>query len=149
MKADWLEASSAEQMRRLVSAINTLSIHAKLQIGGKDNPAPVADVEGARESVIEFIRRFQMVVENADRNRDGAIVGADPQISGLATQYLELSRQVTTDAPVFALPLDEALEITRSGRAEDLQLLVLFLRDLRSLILQLPQTDVTELLSGF
>lgn len=146
MKADWLEASSLERMHQLVAAINTLSIHAKLLLASRTDPAQPDDIDVAREHLLNFLNRFNALIRDADRSRDGAVVGADPQLAGLAASYLDLSRQAAPDSPLFTTPLEEASEMVRSERDEDLARLVPFLRELRSLIQQQPQADVTELL---
>jgi len=146
MKADWLEASSLERMHQLVAAINTLSIHSKLLLAGEADPAEPGDIDLAREHLLGFLNRFSAIIRDAVRSRDGAVVGADPQLAGLAANYLDLARQAAPDSPFLATPLDEASEMVRSERDEDLARLVPFLRELRALIQQQPQVDATELL---
>lgn len=146
MKADWLEASSLERMHQLVAAINTLSIHAKLLLVGSMDPTEPDEIDVARERLLSFLNRFSALIRDANRRRDGAVVGADPQLAGLAANYLDLSKQAAPDSTFLATPLEEASEMVRSERDEDLTRLVPFLRELRSLIQQQPQTDVTELL---
>ncbi len=146
MKTDWLEASSLERMHQLVAAINTLSIHAKLLLAGRADPAQPDDIDVARQHLLGFLNRFSALIRDANRSRDGAVVGADPQLAGLAANYIDLSRQATPDSPLLTIPLDQASEMVMSERDQDLVQLVPFLRELRSLIQQQPQADATELL---
>lgn len=73
-----LAASSFEQAHEVASAINTLSIHAKLRLEGIADPAHPADIEQARRRLLGFLARLRTVVREGEV--DGGVVGADPQL---------------------------------------------------------------------
>ena len=53
MKNDWLTASSFERTHEIVSAINTLSIHAKLVLAGIDDSTNQEEVEKLKQKYYE------------------------------------------------------------------------------------------------
>jgi hypothetical protein len=130
-KNDWLAAASFEQAHEVASAINTLSIHAKLVLDGIADPTPAEDVQQARQRLSGFLARLQAVL--ADVQRAGAVVGADPQLGDVALRFL--SRQQgplgKRETPRLLVELAALIE---SERPADLRRLVAGLQELRSLL---------------
>ena len=56
MSDKWLSAQSFERSLQLVSAINTFSIHSKLQAAGIDDSARLPDVLEARYCLRQFCK---------------------------------------------------------------------------------------------
>lgn len=137
---DWLAASSFEQAHEVASAINTLSIHAKLLLDGFDDPTPIRDVQKARRRLSSFLRRLQAVLGETEST--GIVVGADPQLGDVASRFL--SRQVREpgrhEQPRFLTELPALIE---SDSREDLPRLVAGLQELRSLVIvPAPSTPI-------
>lgn len=146
VKNDWLTASSFEQVHELISAINVLSIHAKLTMAGVEDPTDEDEVKRARGSLLTFLDSFQALLQDAEQNRGGTIVSADPRMGELAVRYLSQKQRLLQETPLYDVPFDRLRELIEADDLEDLRSLVSFLRDLRSLIEQHAYTDVVELL---
>lgn len=130
-KNDWLAASSFEQAHELASAINTLSIHAKLLLAGVENPAPADDVQRARRRLLSFLKRLQAVL--GETTTAGVVIGVDPQLGDVAGRFL--SRQARgSDKREIPRLLAELPTLIESERQADLPRLVAGLQELRSLV---------------
>ncbi len=143
---DWLIAQSFEQAHEVVSAINTLSIHAKLASAGVDDSSRSTEVCKARERVLTFLDRLQAVVEEAEKHRDGAIVGADPRLGKLAKRFLSLKGKWPRAAGLYNASLPQARALIQSEAVKDQEELINFLRDLRSLLEQHAHADIVRIL---
>jgi hypothetical protein len=142
MKSDWLAASSFERTHETISAINTLSIHAKLTLTNIPDPASEADLESARQHLIAFLNRLQALLEGARPSQGGAVVSADPQLGELAMRYLLDDRSRPGRTPSSAVPMSAVVDLVRSERREDMEALVEHLRSLRTLLEQYSHNDI-------
>jgi hypothetical protein len=143
---EWLIAQSFERAHEVVSAINTLSIRAKLTLAGVDDSSRDEDVRNARTLLLTFLDRFQAVVQDAERHRDGTVLGADPRLGQLAKTFLSVKCQWPRPSALYSSSFTEVRELLTSKRVEDLQDLINFLRDLRSLVEQHAHSDIIGIL---
>ncbi len=146
MKSDWLTASSFEQTQDLIAAITTLSIHAKLVLAGRSDVAGADEVQRARERVLDFLQRFQRVLESVETSRDRTAVGTDPRFGELATRYLAQKERRSERAPLYTISIGELERLVQSQYPDDLPRLVECLHDLRRLVEHHVRADVTGLL---
>jgi len=146
LKNEWLTAHSFERAHNLISAINTLSIRAKLCLAGVDDSSREDEVEKAREHLLAFLGRFEAVVQGAERNRDGTVLGADPRLGQLAKKFLSVKSQWPRRSTLYSSSFTEMRELLTSKRAEDQQSLINFLRDLRLLVEQHAHSDIIGVL---
>lgn len=146
MNNEWLSTSSFEQMHEVISAINTISIHAKLTLAGVSNPAKKTDIEQAKKKLLHFVDRFQNLIQNSEQVGDGTIIGADPRLGKLAVRYLSEKNRLSSKTIFYDISFDELKKLIESKESEDLSQLILCLRDLRSLVEQHSYADVTDLL---
>jgi hypothetical protein len=130
-KNDWLAAVGFEQAHEVASAINTLSIHAKLLLAGTRDPTPAQDIQQARQRLASFVERLQAVVK--DVRDKGAVVGADPQIADVALALLAETRRDPSSHGHPTL-LEDLPSLIQSERSQDLPRLVKGLQELRSLV---------------
>ena len=149
MNNEWLSTSSFEQMHEVISAINTISIHAKLTLAGANNPVKKTDVDQAKEELQHFIDRLQDLVQSSEQENNGTIIGADPRLGKLAVRYLSEKSRLSTQTAFYDISFDELKGLIKSEEPEDLSQLIPYLRDLRSLVEQHSYTDVTDLLGEF
>ena len=145
-KGDWLAASSFERTHEVLSAINTLSIHAKLHLAGARDPASEEEVKAAREHLLGFLSGLDELLIEAEQEDDRAVVGADPRMVDLARRYLSARKRWPRPSVVFELPIGELSSLVRSEREEDLPRLVECLRGLRMLLEQHSVADTAGIL---
>ena len=145
MTSDWVAAANFEQTHEVLSAINTLSIHTKLATAGVDDPTPTSEVERARVRLLNFVDRLEAILQDARRDGDGTVVGADPLLGDLALQFLSGTAAGARASPE-ELPLHTLSDLLRSGSPEDMRQLVPLLTELRALIEERTYNDVTDVL---
>jgi len=146
MKSDWLAASSFEQTQDLIAAITTLSIHAKLARAGRSDVAGADEVQHAQERLLDFLQRFQRVLDSVETSRDRTAVGTDPRFGELATHYLAQKARRPERAPLYTISIAELERLVQSHNLDDLPKLVEYLHDLRRLVEHQVRADVTGLL---
>jgi hypothetical protein len=146
MKSDWLAAASFERTHEVVSAINTLSIHAKLALAGVADPTPSTEIEQARRRLLEFLGRLEAVLKEAEQDEDGTIVGTDPRLGDLALQLLGGPARGDRRPPPSALPLAAVAPLVQSDRPDDLRRVVPYLQELRTRIEEQMHADVAGIL---
>lgn len=146
MNSEWLTAQSFERAHNLISAINALSIRAKLSLAGVDDSSRDEEVRKAREHLLAFLDRFEAVVQGAERNRDGTVLGADPRLGQLAKKFLSVKSQWPRPSALYSSSFTQMRELLTSKRAEDLQSLISFLRELRLLVEQHAHSDIVGVL---
>lgn len=143
MESDWLTAASFERTHDVVSAINTLSIHAKLMLAGIANPAPKEDINAARTCLITFLDNLQGVLQQAEQRHDGTIIGADPRFSELAIRYLAQKQSGSRRATIFNMPLSQCIALVNADQPEQPDKLIEYLGELRALLEQHSHADIT------
>src|SRR6266511_3057482 len=93
MQSDWLAATNFERMHEVVSAINTLAIHAKLTTAGVVDPTPGPEIEAARKRLLVFLDQLGDAVEEAESAAGGPVVGSDPRLTDLTYRLLASGNQ--------------------------------------------------------
>ena len=149
MKNDWLTASSFERTHEIVSAINTLSIHAKLVLAGIDDSANQEEVDKSRGRLLAFLNRFESLLRETELGRDSAVIGTDPRLGDLALRYLSEKRRQPRRSPLYEISLAQLIDLVRTERWEDLPSVISCLRGLRSLVEAHSHADVIGILGCF
>ncbi len=131
MSNEWLVAESFERLHELISAINTLSIHAKFRLAGRADDRREASVNQARDRLKAFLESLEMVVGRADQEDKGAFLGTDPRMGELG---------------LFRSSFDDLRALLTATEPQDLQRLIQFLRDLRAILEVNSHSDVVGML---
>ena len=143
--SEWLTAENFEYAHRAVSAINTLSIHAKLLLAGKHDAPRSAEVREARSFLREFLKRLDEVIRDAQQRR-GTVVGTDPRSRELASKFVSAKSRMPRRSVLYSTPIDELQRLVDSERSADLSRLISALRELRVVIEQHAHTDIAGIL---
>lgn len=146
MQSPWLNAANFERTQELVSAINKVVVHANSRLVGGDDPTPVGEVARARTHLVAFVERLRDVVERAEQDGSGLIIGADPRTREIARQVLDPASRSGMPGQFTVAHLTELPDLVRSEQTDDLQELVPRLRGLRALIEERAQSDVANML---
>ena len=146
MSKEWLAAANYERTQGLVSAINTLSMHAKLALLGRDDAKISSHAQTAREFLRRFLERFAVLVSDAESAPFSPLPGADPRLRSLANRYLHAREQTPARSILFELPPAELDQLLVSDDADDRERLVDCLRTLRAVLEEQAHTDLTDLL---
>lgn len=143
MKNDWLTTSSFERSFEIVSAINILSIHAKLRMAKASDPVNLETIKKAQSILSKFLEALASLIESAQKDQSGVILGADPRFGELALHYMSEQHRLPPRSILFTFSIEQLNELIKSKKTEDLPTLIECLTSLRSLIEQYTQTDIT------
>src|SRR5437016_3574698 len=78
MSMKWLAVRSFQHSQDLLAAINTLSIHLKLEASGDTDSEHTAQANQAREVLGSFLEMLEPVIADAERGETKPVLGADP-----------------------------------------------------------------------
>ncbi|CAG0993780.1 hypothetical protein ANAEL_02457 [Anaerolineales bacterium] len=146
MKSDWMTASSFSRAREVISAINIVSIYAKLVSTNEEYPHNLDDLNHAREKLSAFLSDFGRLIEKGISDQDGIIIGSDPRFSELAKMFIEERRHLPQKSTLFKLPTEKLIHLVRSNNPEEMPELIACLRDLRNILDQHSHSDIVGIL---
>ena len=146
MSNNWLAAESFERAHSIISALNTLSIHAKMVLANIDDTARSSDTVKARAVLRAFLESFGAIVKEAERTREGMVTGADPRLSQLARTFVAKRRQWPQHSPLYDVTLSEVDALLESDNPDNLRQLIAYLQELRVLLEQNVHADIVGLL---
>jgi hypothetical protein len=138
---DWLVSQSLERSLDIISAINTLSIHSKLELAGVADTTPTEQTAAARKTVKEFVITLGDLVKQATDSADQVTFGADPRLSSLARRFLVDHVQGGTLPLCDAAELGDLRHLLGQGDTVDHRLLAEELSHLRAVLEQHSQAD--------
>jgi hypothetical protein len=141
-----MAASSFGRTREVISAINTISIHSKLVLVNAKDPHNNIELIKAREILSAFLYNFGTLLDNAEQDQDGVIVGSDPRLGELAQVFLSERQHLPQRSELFTLPIQKLIILVKSDRPEDMQELISCLRDLRNVLDQYSHPDAIGIL---
>lgn len=145
---EWLVAQSFERVHEVISAINTLSIHAKLTIAGIDDSSREGEVRKARERVCVFLDRLQEVLQNAADHHDRRVLGTDPRLGQLAKRFLAVKNKWPCPTGLYSVPLPQVRALILSEAAEHQKTAINALHELRLLLEEHAHADIIGLLGN-
>ncbi len=144
MSDKWLSAQNFERSFHLVSAINTVSIHSKLEAAGIDDSTRLADVEEAQEYLIRFLRTLSPMIRDSGRTSEALVDGPDPRLGDLARGFLAAQTERPATTSLSGVSPDEICRLIESSEPSDQGKLLVCLRDLRGLLEQHIRADAAE-----
>lgn len=150
MSIQWLAVKSFQHSQDLLAAINTLSIHLKLEGVGNADGAREAQASHAREVLGTFLVMLEPVVVDAERGESKPVLGADPRLRQLAKSFVSAKRnRHRFRSALFGDTFTRVRQLLDSPKKEDRQPLLECLRELRVLIEEHVQTDAERVLGEF
>lgn len=146
-RSEWLSALSFERSHEVLSAINTLSIRAKLTLASVGDAEREDSVRQARKHLLAFLDDFQAAIKRTEEGGDIGVLGVDPRMAQLADQYVTTkSRWPRPTGGLYQYPLTEVGQLLNSDKMCDQQKLVEFLRELRHLLEEHSRADNSVIL---
>ncbi len=146
MSDAWQLAESFERTRHLLSAVNTLSIHTKLLLAGRDDSGRAAAASDARKVIKAFLECLQRDLPEFEKDLNSAVTGAPRRANELSRRFA-LARSQTPDAsPLFSLSVPEFMRLLDSNQEDDRRTLVDGLATLRDLLEKHHHADSTGML---
>lgn len=149
MSSDWMAIQSFHRSQELLSAINELSIHLKLEAAGVADEQQTARAEEGRIKLLEFLRRLEPLIEAAEEKEREPVTGADARMRQLAQRLVERRSKARGKSPLLTKSVSKVIELLESENPESREPLLESLRDLRQLLDEHLETDTRALVGGF
>jgi hypothetical protein len=150
MNSEWLAIQSFQQSQDLLTAINTLSIHTKLELRGHKDEERAESVAQAREILASFLKDFEQVIEQVEQAGNGPLLGVDPRLRQLAKSFAHARRERHRfRSRLFRKPISDAMNLLASTDKRDQQALIECLSELRTLVEEHMQADTARILKDF
>ena len=146
MTNEWLSAHNFERSYRLVSAINTISIHEKLKGSGVNDESRLDEVRESKDYLLDFLTSLNDIVHDAEQNPGRIVEGVDPRTGDLARRFLSVQKQQPQTSSLATVSLGELTDLVESEDDSDRERLLDYLRDLRSLLEDHAHTDVVSII---
>ena len=144
MSDKWLSAQNFERSFHLVSAINTVSIHSKLEAAGIDDSARLPEVEEAQDYLVRFLRTLGPMVRDPRGTSEVLVGGADLHLGDLARGFLTAQAERPPTTSFAKVSLEEICHLIESSDPPNREKLLVCLRDLRRLLEQHVRADAAE-----
>ena len=146
MSDAWQLAESFERTRRLISAINIVSVHTKLALAGIPDPQPEEQVANAIANIRAFLEKLADDVSHYENNSTSPVTGATVRSNRLAKRFALSRTQAPESSPLYARSLPEFIPFLGSSKRKDRTALVAGLTTLRNLLEQHHHADSSEML---
>ena len=147
MSTHWLNIQSFQQSQELLSAINTLSIHRKLNLRGEPDLTRKDAAERARDTLIAFFERLDGIAADLEHNRRKPVLNVDARLRHLAEIYVQAKRnQHPSSSPFAEHSLSQVGQLFDSQHNEDLHQALKILAAFRELLEQHVSVDARRLL---
>ncbi len=148
MSIEWLAIQSFQRDQDLLAAINTLSIHTKLKLGGVADEERAEAATKAREEIASFLETLARVADQIEQAN--ALIGLDPRLRKLARRFVAARRNKRRfRSSLFTESLSDVTSLLTPMNEEEQQALVESLSDLRSLIEEHVYTDANQIFETF
>lgn len=147
MSTQWLNIQSFQYDQDLLGAINTLSIHTKLELAGIADSEQTKSAELARHKLTGFLQELEEIVSLAEQGKNTPLLGKTPRLRQLVKSFVsakENSQQF--HSILFKETLSYTQQLLDSNHPEDKQKLIDCLQELRVLIEEHIQTDTEHIL---
>ena len=147
MKPQELAVQSFHENQKLLSAVNTLSIHTKLEIAGHSDFNDEKTVAEAKNTLRSFLMELENQVQQAEIEKQ-PLLGIDQRRQQFVRHFIEARRNSRIQSSPLCDKLSGVIDILRSDRKAAKQAILPVLEELRKLIEEHLESDVSQLLGG-
>lgn len=145
MEAKWLSVQSFFRNQSLISAINALCIHWKLQMEGIEDEEDEEEVKEARTLIRNFLVEFDRQVADYERSMFQVLPGVDPRQFALVKRFVAAKRRKDFSSVTFKDKPGKVIELLEKENPNNFKQLVDALTELRILLEEHNQADVKNL----
>jgi hypothetical protein len=146
MSTPWLAIQSFQQGQALLTAINTLSLHTKLNRAGIADEGRREAAQKAREELGSFLQNFDRLVHQAEQSGAGPLLGVNPRMRQLVRKFVAARWDGRFRSPLLCPSIARGIELICSTAPEDQSALLECLADLRIVVEEHLHADVTQVL---
>ena len=137
---------SFHENKKFLFAINSLSIHIKLEMAGHCNMSRAKEIPEAREVLRLFLTELEPQVQRAEEAESKPLLGVDARRRQLVKNFVD-ARRNRIRSPFLRGKLSDAAQLLYSDKTTDKQDILLVLKELRMLLEEHIASD-TEILLG-
>ena len=148
INSQWRAVQSFHENQNLISAINTLSIHIKLEMSGHSDLNKEEDIRKAKEELGAFLTELKLQVKRAEVENE-PLLGVDPRRRQFVRLMIAAKQTYRIRSPFFRGKLSEGIQLLGSDAESDKEAILLFLEELRMLLEEHIGSDVQQLFGGF
>ena len=141
-------AQSFQENQNLISAINTLSIHIKLEMAGHSDMNRAEEIPEAKKVLRLFLTELEPQVQHAEEAETEPLLGVDARRRQLVKNFVA-ARRNRIRSPFLRGKLSDATQLLYSDNTEDREDILLVLEELRMLLEEHIGSDVQQLFGGF
>lgn len=147
MSTDWLVIQSFQHDQDILSAINILSIHTKLELAGVLDEKRAEAANQAREKLASFFQQLEAMLQEAGETGAEPVLGTNLRLRQLVTNFTAAKRDRTRfRSALFRNTLPYAQQLLYSNERSDKQSVLRCLEELRMLIEQHIHDDAVRIL---
>lgn len=147
MSTKWLAIQSFQYDRSLIAAINTLSIHIKLELAGISDSGKIKLTEEARNTLSSFLDKLEVLIDNLEQANTSPLTGTTQGLRQLAQKFTSAKNNKSEfNSILFQETLSKTRSLLNSELKEDKEALLLCLQELRKLIEEHIYLDTTTIL---
>ena len=95
MKPKELAVQSFHENQKLLSAVNTVSIHTKLEMAGRSDLNGAKTVSEAKETLNTFFKELDVIVERAEKAETKPLLGVDARRRQFVSNFIAAKTQTT------------------------------------------------------
>lgn len=149
MKPKELAVQSFHENQNLLSAVNTLSIHTKLEMAGRSDRNGAKVIAEAKETLNTFFKELDVIVERAEKTETKLLLGVDARRRQFVSNFIAAKRNYRIQSASLRGKLSDVAQLLYSDKDADKQDILLVLDELRMLLEEHIASDTEVLLGGF
>ena len=138
---------SFHENQKLLFAINTLSIHTKLEMAGRSDMNRAKEIPDAKEVLRLFLIELEPQVQLAEEEETKPLLGVDARRRQFIKKFIA-ARRNRMRSPFLCGKLSDAAQLLYSDKTADKEDILLVLEELRMLLEEHIGSDVQVLLGG-
>ncbi len=148
VNSQWRAVQSFQENQSLISAINTLSIHTKLEMAGHADSNRAEAVPNAQETLCAFLTELDSQVRRFEVEKK-LLLGVDPRRRQFIEHLIEAKNEYRIHSPFLQEKLSSVKQLLHSDAETDKQETLRLLEELRMLLEEHIGSDVAQLFGGF
>ena len=148
MKPKELAVQSFHENQKLLSAVNAVSIHTKLEMAGRSDLNSTETIAEAKDTLNTFFRELDAIVQRAEKAGTKPLLGVDARRRQFVRNFIDAKRNYRIQSPSLRGKLSDIAQLIHSDKDTDKQDVLLVLEELRMLIEEHIAGDTEILLGG-
>ncbi|MYC75500.1 hypothetical protein F4X10_07020 [Candidatus Poribacteria bacterium] len=148
MKPKELAVQSFHENQKLLSAVNAVSIHTKLEMAGHSDLNSAKTIAEAKDTLNTFFKELDVIVQRAEKAGTKPLLGVDARRRQFVRNFIDAKRNYRIQSPSLRGKLSDVVQMIHSDKDTDKQDILLVLEELRMLIEEHIAGDTEILLGG-